>query len=382
MLSRPEAACLVIADISGYTSYIAGVELDHAQDILADLMDTVVRLLRPSYRLAKLEGDAAFAYSKTESVDASLLMDTLETTYFAFQRRLRDIRQATTCECDACLRIPNLDLKFVAHHGPVAMQRTAGRDELMGRDVILVHRLLKNDVPERTGITAYTLYTEAILTAAGIDDPAALGLVAHVETYEHVGEVRAWLRDLHVAWADEQARTVVEVTPDAAMATIVADFPAPPALVWQFATSPALRVDWQVGVDAVKESTPTGRRGVGTTNHCMHGADAIIEEVLDWRPPDYQTVRITLPTPGAPKMLMTDRFEATPGGTRLTTYLARPRSAKERAALERIVPGLQPVFDGGHVRLRALLEEEMTRLSAEASSEDGVDSALVGSSRG
>ena len=42
MLNAPEPACLVIADISGYTSYLAGVELDHAQDILADLMDTVV----------------------------------------------------------------------------------------------------------------------------------------------------------------------------------------------------------------------------------------------------------------------------------------------------------------------------------------------------
>ena len=35
-----------------------GVELDHAQDILADLMGTIVSALRPSFRLAKLEGDA------------------------------------------------------------------------------------------------------------------------------------------------------------------------------------------------------------------------------------------------------------------------------------------------------------------------------------
>jgi class 3 adenylate cyclase len=60
--NKTEAACLVIADITGYTSYLAGVELDHAQDILADLMDTVIRSLRPTFRLAKLEGDAAFTY--------------------------------------------------------------------------------------------------------------------------------------------------------------------------------------------------------------------------------------------------------------------------------------------------------------------------------
>ena len=43
MLPKAEPACFVIADISGYTSYLAGVELDHAQDIIADLMDTVVK---------------------------------------------------------------------------------------------------------------------------------------------------------------------------------------------------------------------------------------------------------------------------------------------------------------------------------------------------
>jgi class 3 adenylate cyclase len=46
---RTEPACLVIADIAGYTGYLAGVELDHAQDILADLIDTVVGALRPTF---------------------------------------------------------------------------------------------------------------------------------------------------------------------------------------------------------------------------------------------------------------------------------------------------------------------------------------------
>src|SRR5580704_9095758 len=73
MLPKPESACFVIADISGYTSFLAGVELDHAQDIIADLMDTVVRCLRPPFKLAKFEGDAAFFYAVTDKVDGSLL---------------------------------------------------------------------------------------------------------------------------------------------------------------------------------------------------------------------------------------------------------------------------------------------------------------------
>ena len=87
MLPSPEPACLVIADISGYTDYLAGVELDHAQDILADLIDRVVKALRPPFKLAKLEGDAAFAYVVTDKVDSSLMQDTIEGAYFAFRRR-------------------------------------------------------------------------------------------------------------------------------------------------------------------------------------------------------------------------------------------------------------------------------------------------------
>src|SRR4030081_2923976 len=100
MLPKPESACFLIAATSGYTSYLAGVELDHAQDIIADLMDTVVRGLRPPFRLAKFEGDAAFVYAVTEKVDGSLLQDAIESAYFSFRRRMRNIKQASVCECD------------------------------------------------------------------------------------------------------------------------------------------------------------------------------------------------------------------------------------------------------------------------------------------
>ncbi len=94
--SSAEAACLVIADISGYTGYLAGVELDHARDILADLMGTIVSALRPGFRLAKLEGDAAFMYAITDRIDGSILLDTIERCYFGFRRRRRDVRQASS----------------------------------------------------------------------------------------------------------------------------------------------------------------------------------------------------------------------------------------------------------------------------------------------
>lgn len=41
-----ERGCLAIGDITGYTKYLAGVELEHSQDVLADLMGVVVGQMR------------------------------------------------------------------------------------------------------------------------------------------------------------------------------------------------------------------------------------------------------------------------------------------------------------------------------------------------
>jgi hypothetical protein len=45
------------------------------------------------------------------------------------------------------------------------------------------------------------------------------------------------------------------------------------------------------GSEATASSrTAHGRRGAGTQNHCFHGKDAVIEDVIDWRPFDYVTL--------------------------------------------------------------------------------------------
>src|SRR6516162_1096735 len=211
MLPKPELAYFAIADISGYTSFLAKVELDHAQDIIADFMDTAVKGLRPLFRLAKFEGDAAFVYAMAEKVDGSLLQDAIEGAYFKFRRRLRDVRQASTCECQACVAMGDLDFKFVVHYGEMVKQKMGGREELAGRDVILVHRLLKNAVSEKIGGRAYALYSDAVIRSMGVD-PVAQGLIAHHETIDIVGDVTLWVRDLEVAWRREDAQIRTEVT--------------------------------------------------------------------------------------------------------------------------------------------------------------------------
>jgi uncharacterized protein YndB with AHSA1/START domain len=362
-----ERTCLLIADISGYTSYLAGVELDHAQDILADLIGTVVTTLRPTFRLAKLEGDAAFMAAPEEQLDGSLLLDAIERCYFGFRRRRRDVRQATSCECDACLRIPDLNLKFVVHVGPVVRQEMAGLEELIGRDVIVVHRLLKNTVGEATGATAYALLTDAC-TLAMVLDPAGLGMRPHSEAYEIVGEIPGWVHDLERRWQEEDARARVRVT--AEEAGLAVDFPteAPPQLVWEAITTPRGRMAWSAGVTDVTTDGPGNRRAVGATNHCMHGKDEILEQILDWRPFAYVTQRSTMQTPGGPVTVVnTLELEPTTEGTIVHMRFAPPETEREQQILAEMQPMFEAMFEADRVALRTLVATKLRERDARGS---------------
>ncbi len=333
----PQQTCFLIADISGYTGYLADVELDHAQDILADLIGAVVSALRPNFRLAKLEGDAAFTFATIDSIDGSMLLDTIERCYFGFRRRRRDVRQATSCECNACERIPDLDLKFVVHHGEAIIQKVAGRQELLGSDVIVAHRLLKNDVVETLGIDAYALLSQASIDASDID-PAGLGMRPHTETYDRIGDVATWAHDLGRRWDEEEARKREFVAAEESILTVSVPTMVPPQVAWGFLTKPGQRMTWQPWVTEVEIKGATGgRRGLGSANHCMHGKDAVIEEILDWRPYDYVTDLTVLDTPAGPlKLKHTIEFEPTASGTTIHMRFAGPKAKKDRALAEHV----------------------------------------------
>lgn len=355
MLPKPESACFVIADISGYTQFLAGVELDHGQDIITDLMDTVVRSLRPPFKLAKFEGDAAFLYAVADKIDGSAVQDAIESTYYAFRKRLRNIKQATSCVCSACSQMQQLDLKFVCHYGEFITHKMAGRSELAGRDVILIHRLLKNGVNERLGGHAYALYSDACVKATGID-PVEQGLLEHQESIDIIGDVACWVRDLEEAWQAENERQRHEITRDAAAMAIDFEIDAPRQTVWEYWTDPGQRPRWR-GADEVRESAKGGRRGIGTTNHCMHGDHAIIEEILDWRPFDYVTLSTLLPAPQAPKILMTYAFLPGPGdSTRVEIRVGKPRP-RDRAFLEQVGAHFHETITSEVEVLRRLLKE-------------------------
>lgn len=292
-LTASESGCLLLADITGYTGYLQATELEHAQDVLADLLETIVETLQPVFVLSKLEGDAAFAYAAASSLNPTMIMDTVEAVYFAFRKRLRDIDHATSCDCNACVLIPGLDLKFFLHFGEYVVRRIAGTEELTGPDVVLAHRLMKGSAGEAVQGSAYAAYTAATMDKVGMN-PELLGFRPHTDHFDDIGDVELFVQDLHARWAFEQERQRVYVSKDEAVAEVEVDVPVEPAVIWEYASNHSKRMQWQPGLTGIDMVTD-GRLGAGSTNHCMHGPDTTIEHVADWRPFSYYTTQYEHP---------------------------------------------------------------------------------------
>jgi hypothetical protein len=313
MAATPETGFLVIADLTGYTAYLSRSELEHAPAIAGDLLETIVGRLEPPYRLAKFEGDAAFLFVEDGRADASLLLDAIEASYVAFRRRLRSIDQATSCDCNSCALAPRLDLKLFVHHGSYVRGRIAGRDELAGSDVILVHRLLKGVAAAEARGSGFALFTGAAVGALGLE-PAALGLVSAEESVEHLGRVATFTLDLESRWRAESDRRRLEINERDVILDVATTVGAEPSVVWAHLTSPALRTLWE-GPLVIEETSGNGRRGVGTIAQCVTGRLATLEEVVDWQPHDHVGWRLAVPDLGP--VAATADIDAVEGGTQL-----------------------------------------------------------------
>ena len=180
-----ERAVLLIADIGGYTRFmqVHRRNLAHAQEIISALLEAVIGAAG-RFRLAKLEGDAAFMWQPAGAACGNSIADMRR----AFLKQKGALVGERLCTCESCMQIENLRLKFVVHEGEVVRQKVAGSEELAGVDVIVVHRMLKNDVPLRD----YVLATDAALEHAQTLGP----LVEIAQDLEGIGSTRTHYVDL------------------------------------------------------------------------------------------------------------------------------------------------------------------------------------------
>ena len=188
---------LLLADISGYTGFMSGVEQEHGIDfsggipaaysILGELLHAVVEGVEPEFTLVKLEGDAVFAVAPAASLDGlgEQVLTKLGRMYQSFIEARTAAIPANDHVCVACPAVAHLDLKVVLHRGHSVRQIVGSGSDLLGPAVTVAHRLLKNTIRERIGFRPYLFVTDAAATALGSPE---VGFV-HSEEYADAGQI-------------------------------------------------------------------------------------------------------------------------------------------------------------------------------------------------
>lgn len=203
MEARTQTGYLVLADISGYTFFVANTELEHANIAISHLLEVIVEEMGRALTISKLEGDAVFAYIEESQLQkGQSLLELIDQTYLAFRQQAESLHQGATCPCRACRAIPSLDLKFMVHHGDFIVQQVAGIKDLLGSDVNLVHRLAKNRVTESTGWRGYALFTLQGVESLRANKKA---FIQQRESYEHFGDVETYVMDMQVRYQTMKA---------------------------------------------------------------------------------------------------------------------------------------------------------------------------------
>lgn len=150
-------ALLFIPDISGFTQFVQTTAINHSQHIIAELLEVLIESNQMNMQISEIEGDAIFFY-KNGQPSASEIAAQCKRMFIEFHQHLRKYDLSRICDCGACSTASSLTLKIIVHQGNISSYKIKDREKLFGADVILVHRLLKNNINHHE----YMLMTHSI----------------------------------------------------------------------------------------------------------------------------------------------------------------------------------------------------------------------------
>jgi len=346
----------VITDISGYTEFLTQSELEHAHDILQSLFKAQLEQIKPPFVISSFQGDAILMYiPETGFIQPQSVIEALENLYCSFFSTLEQMQFHTTCTCRACKGISLLDLKMVVHYGSYIIQKMGDREELLGADVIVPHRMLKNQVIEQTGVESYALFSEVAKEALELNKFCGT-LHTYTESYEHLGEINMVVHDLSTAWKKEKDRRRKVIAPEDAWVGYEVEIAAPPSLVWDYLTLPHLKAEL-MGLEFAKRTDELGGRIREEAEfHCAHGELEYDYRIVDWKPFEYFTDLAKDSITGL-EYYETNYFIPSKIGTRFLNCVGKPAGNIPEDA-QTI---LQNIWNQAYSGLKAFIEGDIAR---------------------
>jgi hypothetical protein len=148
-------AFLYIPDISGYTQFINSTNIKYSRKLIHELLEIIVDSNILNLKIAEIQGDAILFYKLGTPPSLSKLESQVKRTFLNFQESLGHMR----LKYQLLHKAPELSLKIIVHLGIVGTIEIKNIVKLIGSDMVLAHRLLKNNIKEKE----YLLMTEQYL---------------------------------------------------------------------------------------------------------------------------------------------------------------------------------------------------------------------------
>jgi hypothetical protein len=139
---------LFIPDISGFTKFINETEINHSRMIMQELLELLINSNQIGLEISEIEGDAILFYKFGDVPNLEELYGQVEKMFCEFTRRLLVYDQHRYCQCSACVSAVGLTLKIITHYGEFTSYKVKDFTKLIGRDVIVAHQLLKNEIEQ------------------------------------------------------------------------------------------------------------------------------------------------------------------------------------------------------------------------------------------
>lgn len=267
--TNQQHAFLFIPDISGFTKFIGETEIEHSSHIIQELLEIIINENKLNMELMEIEGDAVFffRFGKIPSVDE--IIGQAKSIFEKFHQHLMQYENRRICQCGACRTANNLTLKFIIHTGSVASYYVRTQHKLIGKDIIILHRLLKNKIP----CNEYLLFTKPFFDTLNTKILNSLQLSIADESEEFDGvivsykylPIKQWLNGI-VAPEEDSLKKVTNMVPVITASTVIN---SPADIIFNYIADLSKRPEWMNSVKTIELISREKINQASTVHKCI-----------------------------------------------------------------------------------------------------------------
>ena len=255
---------IFIPDISGFTKFMNEAGIKASRNLIADLLEIIIEANILDMAVAEIQGDAILFYRVGPPPSVQEVINQCKQIFLDFQNYLKIVERDTRSELGASLSDSRLTLKVVAHYGQLSIINIRGHIKLMGKDIIVAHRLLKNNIDGDEYVLLSEEYLETQPGESIKPNFSWTQLRSGFTNYEHLGDIHyryAYLTPLRLLVSTNRPLDNPKKYPNAFSANIFINVPA--RYVLRIISNFRLKPSWVEGMTKVHfDVTKPNRMGI------------------------------------------------------------------------------------------------------------------------